>query len=255
MPAMLPARDAIELFHLHFLRTLTTGSDKALYALKGGCNLRFFLGSPRYSEDLDVDVSVVGKGTLQKNVDKVLSSTSLGAALARWGVVVLDVSAPKQTDTTQRWKVGLVVHEGSVPLRTKLEFSRRKPAEAPAVDPIDAAIATRYQIVRHVFAHYRAPEAFVQKVRALCGRAEPQARDVFDLHLLATTSAVALSLPAAVRAELPAGLDRVLDLSFDAYRSQVVTYLAPELAERYGTRTFFDQMQDEVVRVLEGLVA
>lgn len=47
----LTARQAVEFFHLVFLRALVSrGEDKALFALKGGCNLRFFFGSVRYSE-------------------------------------------------------------------------------------------------------------------------------------------------------------------------------------------------------------
>jgi len=248
------ARDAVELFHLHFLRALTTGGDKARFVVKGGCNLRFFFGSPRYSEDLDVDATNVATGTLRKNVDKALASTALRSSLAQWGVAVGDASAPKQTDTTQRWKVGLRLDGAAVPLRTKVEFSRRKVTEPHAVDPIDAAVAARHHLVRHLFAHYRAPEAFVQKLRALVGRAEPQARDLFDLHLLLTASGVAaLRVPADLRSEVPAAVERAASVSFDTYRSQVVAYLAADAAERYGTRGFFDELQDELERSLTEL--
>ena len=47
-------RQAVELFHLLFLRQLASGADRARIALKGGCNLRFYFGSVRYSEDLDL---------------------------------------------------------------------------------------------------------------------------------------------------------------------------------------------------------
>jgi hypothetical protein len=44
-------RQAVETFHLVFLRALVAkGEHKALIALKGGCNLRFYFGSVRYSE-------------------------------------------------------------------------------------------------------------------------------------------------------------------------------------------------------------
>lgn len=46
-------QEAVETFHLHFVRLLFMGRDKANYIVKGGCNLRFFFGSVRYSEDLD----------------------------------------------------------------------------------------------------------------------------------------------------------------------------------------------------------
>ena len=46
----------VEQFHLLFLEQLGRKLDKRHYALKGGCNLRFYLRSVRYSEDMDLDV-------------------------------------------------------------------------------------------------------------------------------------------------------------------------------------------------------
>ncbi len=46
----------VELFHLLFLDQLGRKLDKSFYALKGGCNLRFFMKSIRYSEDVDIDI-------------------------------------------------------------------------------------------------------------------------------------------------------------------------------------------------------
>jgi hypothetical protein len=41
----------VELFHLLFIEQLSQKLDKRLYAVKGGCNLRFFLGSIRFKWD------------------------------------------------------------------------------------------------------------------------------------------------------------------------------------------------------------
>lgn len=49
-------RQLREVFHLIFLGQLLRVSDPTLYVLKGGTNLRFFFHSPRYSEDMDIDV-------------------------------------------------------------------------------------------------------------------------------------------------------------------------------------------------------
>ena len=62
----------IELFHLLFLRQLEGKLDKKLYALKGGCNLRFYFKSIRYSEDIDFDVSIISKETLENKINKIL---------------------------------------------------------------------------------------------------------------------------------------------------------------------------------------
>ncbi len=74
-------RQAIEIFHLLFLRAFGARVDKALFALKGGCNLRFFLKSIRYSEDMDLDIHTMSSGALQSNVDRVLESASFAQTL------------------------------------------------------------------------------------------------------------------------------------------------------------------------------
>ena len=55
---------SVELFHLLFLRHVSEKLEKGLYAIKGGCNLRFFFKSIRYSEDMDLDVRTVARGNL-----------------------------------------------------------------------------------------------------------------------------------------------------------------------------------------------
>lgn len=39
---------SVESFHLQFARLLCAGPDKDCFAIKGGCNLRFFFESVRY---------------------------------------------------------------------------------------------------------------------------------------------------------------------------------------------------------------
>ena len=126
IPSSLTPRASVELFHLAFLRALAAkGEDKSLIALKGGCNLRFYFGSVRYSEHIDFDVVVIRKDTLKKKVDGLLGSPLVTAPLRGKGIELVDISTPKQTETTQRWKAGLRVRGIEMPIRTKIEFSRR----------------------------------------------------------------------------------------------------------------------------------
>ncbi len=85
--------------------------------IKGGQNLRLFFGSVRHSDDLDMDVSVTSKETLKKKVDKILTSPRFRKALLPYGIEIEQVSTPKQTDTTQRWKMALKV-KGSARTRS-----------------------------------------------------------------------------------------------------------------------------------------
>src|SRR5205823_14164301 len=122
---MVSDRQAVELFHLHFVRLLCAGPDKDRFAIKGGSNLRFFFDSPRYSEDIDLDVARIPVHTLKERVAKILAGPALTLPLKRRGLAVGETSAPKQTDTTQRWKASLSVDGRSLPIHTKIEFSRR----------------------------------------------------------------------------------------------------------------------------------
>src|SRR5688500_3536617 len=114
-----------ELFHLFVLRQLGGRLSNRPYAVKGGICLRFFHRSPRLSEDMDFDVtSQIPVKTLEGNVDAILSGNALAASLHRYGVQGIELSKPKQTETTQRWKIGLRT-TGRGRLATRIEFSRR----------------------------------------------------------------------------------------------------------------------------------
>jgi hypothetical protein len=79
----------------------------------------------RHSEDIDFDVATVAKATLSKKVDDLLVSPVVTAPLKTQGLVLVDPSKPKQTETTQRWKVGLRDEASGTVTRTRIEFSRR----------------------------------------------------------------------------------------------------------------------------------
>src|SRR5579862_3363673 len=119
-------KQSIELFHLLFLCQLGRKVDKKLYALKGGCNMRFYFKSIRYSEDMDIDIQIINKDTLFKNVNKLLSSAPFNNILQAQGIEIINTSSPKQTTTTQKWKIELKSKHTALPLHTKVEFSQRE---------------------------------------------------------------------------------------------------------------------------------
>jgi hypothetical protein len=254
----LSAREAVECFHLQLLRVLTSGADKGHFIVKGGCNLRFFFGSVRYSEDLDLDVEVIAKDTLKNKLKGVLSSPALLTPLRAKGLGVVDVSAPKQTDTTQRWKIGLTLAGSAVPLRTKVEFSRREGKAAASdtkVEAVDRTLAQRHELVAPLVRHYMGAAAKVQKLRALCGRPQTQARDVFDLQLLFSKSnAVSPIGDKALMAQLTDAIERVMSLSFGEFRAQVVAYLDPAYRDQYDSSDAWEQMQLDVIASIEASI-
>lgn len=248
-------REYVELFHLSFLRVLTSASDRASYRVKGGCNLRFWFGSVRYSEDLDLDVVVTARATLKNKVDRMLEAGALPALLRARGMAVEHASAPKQSETTQRWKVSLSAEGLVAPLHTKVEFSRRAPAGGHAYEPVDPDLARRYRIPAPFAHHYLAPAALAQKVHALARRKEVQARDVFDLQLLLSSAPAELAIDEAARKDAPAAILRAMDIDYDDFASQVAAFLEPEHASLYATREAWERMQAEVVSGLERLAA
>jgi predicted nucleotidyltransferase component of viral defense system len=248
-------RQSTELFHLVFLRALVAkGEDKSLVALKGGCNLRFFFGSVRYSEDMDLDVVVIARETLKNKVERLLRSPAVTAPLKANGLTIVETSAPKQTETTQRWKLGLRREGEELSIRTKVEFSRRDAIEGAKFEAADREVLRPYGLTPVLAAHYTTGAAIRQKIHALAARAETQARDVFDLSLLlARADAAGLPLDAAAEKWLPEAIDHAMGLSFDEYASTVVAFLEPSHAELYRERAAWEAMQEDVVSRLEAL--
>jgi len=252
----LSARASVELFQLVFLRALVArGEDKGLFALKGGCNLRFFFGSVRYSEDVDIDVGVVGKDTLKNKVDRLFRAPALVSPLRSQGIEVVETSAPKQTETTQRWKVALRVEGLAVALRTKVEFSRRRSIVGTAFETVDREVLRPYGMTPFLVTHYVTAGAIVQKIHALSERFQPQPRDVFDLNqLFARQEAAEVILSDKERRWVPRAIEHTIGVSFDEYASKVVAFLNPDQRELFDQRSAWDAMQSAVVQRLESLL-
>jgi hypothetical protein len=139
-------RQAIEVFHLTFVAHLGRRVDKALFAIKGGCNLRFFCRSIRYSEDIDFDIRTMATATLANNVDTILASAAFTQALRAKEIDVEHVTSAKQPDTTQRWKAG-IRFAGGPTIPTKIEFSRRRGLDdGHQLEPVDPELIRTYQL-------------------------------------------------------------------------------------------------------------
>jgi predicted nucleotidyltransferase component of viral defense system len=246
-------RQTIEIFHLLFLRAFGARVDKALFALKGGCNLRFFLKSIRYSEDLDLDIRTMAVGTLRNNVSRLLEAPSFAQALRAQGIEIAKTSVPKQTETTQRWKLNLRITESGAEVPTKIEFSRRGLNREKAVEPVDAGIIRTYRLYPVIVQHYSVYTAFAQKVAALASREQVQSRDVFDLKLLLDAGGAEQPLPATVIPNLATAIDNALATDYDAFAGQVLAFLEPEYQEHYGNRKAWTELQEQVAGGLEAL--
>lgn len=245
----LSSAQVIEFFHIAFLDVLSKRLESARYVLKGGANLRFFFGSVRYSEDIDLDLSGVKSPNLEEKVDRVLDSPALKALLRVGGLAVVDPSKPKQTATTRRWKLGLAAPGHPEPVRTKIEFSGRNGDSRFRLDPIAAEIVEPYALRPPAVQHYIDDAPAEQKVKALALRSETQARDVFDLDMLLRRR----PLPSGAIEDdvLSTAADLALHLPFAAFRDQVLPFLEPGAAELYESESSWEQMQTFVAEKLE----
>lgn len=237
----------IEFFHLAFLEVLSKRLEPSRYVLKGGANLRYFFGSVRYSEDIDIDLLRPMPADLEGKVGGILDSAPLALLLRTGGLEVSGFTAPKQTETTRRWKVS--VTGAGEESRTKIEFSGRESDGAYRLDRLPREVIGRYGLPAAGVQHYGIETATAQKVLALAGRSETQARDVFDLDLLLRRRAIpAGELDAEVLTE---AAERAFELPFDAYRDQVLAFLEPDVLELYDGVEAWERMQTAVAGHLE----
>jgi hypothetical protein len=238
-----------ELFHIAFLDVLSRRLDPARYILKGGTNLRYFFASLRYSEDIDLDVNGVEPWSLEAKVDGALDSGAMNALLRVGGLAVAEFSKPKQTGTTRRWKVAIEVPGRSEAVRTKIEFSNRNGERRYRLDAVPGHIVAPYALRSPIVQHYVEDAPAEQKVRALAGRSETQARDVFDLDLLLRRKP--LPVGSLDSQTLEDAADRALQLPFAAFRDQVLPFLDPDAVELYETEADWERMQTFVAGKLE----
>jgi predicted nucleotidyltransferase component of viral defense system len=246
-----PERQAVEFFHLSFLRVLSTHPQRENCVLKGGCNLRFFFGSPRYSEDIDLDVRIASPTTFKHAVERILGGPQLARILAARGLKLAHINGDKQTATTQRWKLGLQQLSTNTILPTRLDFSRRAAEGQHVVESVDATVLKQHQLPPPLLVHhYDGAAAIRQKVAALADRSSVQARDVFDLNLLL---AKVIKLPVLSRDLARKAARRALELSHREFIAMVVAYLPDDERATYEPGDAWEAIQLHVSEQIEAL--
>lgn len=243
-----------EVFHLTFLRALLRGVPVDTLALKGGTNLRFFFGSIRYSEDMDLDVRKVAVYVLRDRVMSILQSTTLVDILKTYGIIRIvppDLRRAKQTETVQRFKLHLITSAGE-DLSTKIEFSRRGFSGDVRAESISAVITATYRMPPLIIPHYVAADAMRQKITALLSRQEPQPRDVFDLYVLSGQPGIRERSSWKLRRDqVREGRERILAMEYGQYRDTVVAFLSPDDRPSHTSPAVWDEIRLTVVSLLE----
>ncbi len=215
----------VEQFHLLFLAQLGRRVNPSLFVLKGGCNLRFFHQSIRYSADIDLDLGEIDARIFRDKVRDVFASRPFAQILEARGIAIHRVTEPKQTETTQRWKLGLRVEGVAASLPTKVECSRLGVDDGVVFGSIDPHVARAYQLPPLMVSHYDAATALRQKIGALAGRRETQARDVFDLHHLFASGATLGAAERRHRDVAERACTNAMTIDFGMFKSQVLELL------------------------------
>jgi predicted nucleotidyltransferase component of viral defense system len=245
------ARQHVELFHMLFLAQLGQKLDKRYYALKDGCNLRFFHKSIRYSEDIDLDLHGIPHEKIVAVTDAILASKPFADILLVHGMAIGKWSKPKQTDTTQRWKMSLAVKNSDVALPTKVEFSRRGMTLNTSFEAIDPLIVKSYQLAPLLVNHYDAHAAYEQKIAALIHRKETQARDVFDINHLLNSGVDPVLSSRELREQLPLAIGTILSITFPVFKSQVLAFLHPDHQRQYDSEEVWHDLLLKMAERLE----
>jgi len=243
----------IELFHLLFLRQLEGKLDKKLYALKGGCNLRFFFKSIRYSEDIDFDIAIISKATLENKINKIFASLDFKRILQSKEIEIISANPVKQTETTQRWKLLLRIRNSAVSIPTKIEFSRRKIDTGVIYTAVDNDVINQHRLYPIICNHYERDTAFAQKINALINRTETQARDIFDLKWLLDQGANTNSNTFS-QEEILTAIDNALSINYADFKGQVVAYLMEEYLPFYDSPEKWAEIRKQVVTALQGII-
>ena len=251
------AASLIEEFHLTFLHVLTTALKPDLYVLKGGANLRYFFGSFRYSQDIDLDYLSDQPWRLEEVVDRVLASPILGMSLRASGISLVNPTKPKQTDTTRRWKMGLTSTQtaSDVTVRTKIEFSIRHGISQYEFATLPDSVIERYGLRSFSVQRYGLVAMIEQKIAALANRSQTKARDVFDLDLLFRLRAKSRNEEVISSAYAQEASLRALELSDENFESEVVPFLEPEIARLYQAPDTWKRMRMFVCDNMQALLA
>lgn len=252
------AREVVHLLILQALMGVRRGSG---ITVKGGVNLRLFFGSQRYSEDMDLDGTAQARDAIRATIHGMFEDKAFTQRLRKFGIRELDPGEGpnKDTETTFRYKFGVVVG-GGVRHSTKVEvsFRGRHEADRAVIEAPSAEILEAHGMEGLEVRHYVREAAVRQKLEALGGRREAQARDVFDLHLLAPDPAPDALVPflaeAVVSGRVKEARARALGITYAEFEGQVFEFLGEEARRQYATEEAWDDIRLGAVALIESVL-
>lgn len=261
---MISATEAREAVHVLLLRQLGRIRDGRAVILKGGVNLRLFYGSPRYSEDMDLDGEPETRLAIRGAIRGIFEDRGFLDSLRRLGLRGLDPKEGpnKDTEVTFRYKFH-VLAPGDQSYGTKVEVSFR---EREGVDSFVAATPDTGRTEKYLpndagfsVQRYDRPSALRQKIAALAGRTRIEARDIFDINLLLGSRGepfqeqqlVTFLARTVDQATLRLAHERTLQLEYPEYESLVVRFLEDDVREAYRSESKWDELRLRAASLIE----
>src|SRR5229473_2023646 len=123
---MLTDLEAREALHVLLLSRLSQELRPDAFVLKGGVNLRLFFDSPRYSEDIDLDIDPSAKDAIMRAISVLLASRWLVAQFESLGIERVDFGG-KPASTLIR------LFDSSWRSSTTVEFACPRESRRPSV--------------------------------------------------------------------------------------------------------------------------
>lgn len=255
---ILSAVAAREAVHLLILQELAKVKKGAAVVLKGGVNLRLFFNSIRYSEDMDLDGVPECADAIRSCITGVFDDHGFTRKLRGIGIRELDrgEGPNKDTETTFRYKFGVVM-KGGIHHPTKVEVSFRDPyaGDKSVVSVPATRLVADYGIDAVPVRSYRRDAAVRQKIDALGGRMEAQARDVFDLSFLVSGGTDEALLTFLARGLSPGrlkeALERAYTITVEEYEGKVLEFLDDKARVRFGTEDAWAEVQLKAAELIE----
>jgi hypothetical protein len=200
---------------------------------------------------MDLDVQSAPVDILRNKVNSILSGKPFKTILDVRAISIEHVTEHKQTETTQRWKLGLMLPGLDEPVPTKIEFSRRGLEAGSVFESVSPEIIRFYELPPVMANHYPASIAWRHKIAAILSRTKSQARDVFDLYLLLESGWISTAtLTRDEKLDVAQIRENILAVDFGQFKSQVVSYLEPDLQPHYDSEETWDAMRWRVIEAL-----
>jgi len=245
-----------ELLQAQLLVELMSNAVHHELVLKGGLAMRAVMGSTRFTKDIDLDAATSAsverlQGIVRRSIAKVVRQSGL--------IADVQVSEPKQTTTTLRWKVNGNAPGTMRPINLSIEVSRREWVAPFRTVELDLSPQFAGGSARGRVLVLDSQALAVCKVLALTDPKRDAPRDLFDLSVLVEADVEDPSqLLASQSAErLQQALDelwsKVESMGYDRFCAEVASYLPAEVAEAI-TAEVYGQLQMVVAENVEGWV-